>query len=320
MKAPRRAFMVLSSKALPYAFHCVETLLRNCVEDVALTLITDDAADKLALEHAFSNLSFAGKTLKVADKAEADARARETFANYPEIMSFREGHPCWRKITDPLAFSGVGDEAIILDPDLYFPNRFSFESTPETGVLLMRQGPNCLYPPEAVAHVFDAAVQLADHTDIGVAQLRAGAVDLAWLDNFLRRFNWRAYATYMHIESIVWAALAMRMGGGYFSPSAWRCWERGQVKRILIAAGAPGSLLLGMEPLQKLKCIHVSGPSKWWVVEAVAKGALRETGKVYDKPTKSAPYQEYTRGKFERSRRLKAVLRGIGYYKLTKSE
>lgn len=316
----RRIFCVLSAKALPYARHCVATLFANCLETVDLTLITDGPEDKRELEAALVDMAEpAGKAWRVADMADCDALAEETFADYPNIARFRRGHPCWRKCADPLLFIEQGEEAIILDPDLYFPNQFAFEQTPATGVLIMRQGPNCLYPPEAVERAFAIPVRLADHVDIGVAQLRMGGIDLAWLDDFLGRLGFDDFTDFMHIEAIVWSALGMAFGGGYLDPAAWRCWQRGQLKRVAIAAGAPGPMLLRLEPLSTVKCIHVSGPSKWWVVDAIEKGALKSFDGEFAEPTPIAPFIEFTKNRFDGQQRLKNFARRAGYYRLTKS-
>ena len=147
----RRVFCILAANALPYASQCVLTLFENCLEDVDLTLITDGPEDKTKIDAALgAEPSLQGKKWRVADKAECDARAQTVFARYSNIAKFRKGHPCWRKITDPLLFIEGDEEAIILDPDLYFPNKFTFEETPKTGLYLFHQGPNCLLPPEAV--------------------------------------------------------------------------------------------------------------------------------------------------------------------------
>ncbi len=61
---------------------------------------------------------------------------------------------------------------VLLDPDLYFPNTFRFEPTPEQGILLMWQRPNCLLPHKTVRAAMDAGIPLARHVDIGVAQWR----------------------------------------------------------------------------------------------------------------------------------------------------
>jgi hypothetical protein len=47
-------------------------------------------------------------------------------------------------ITDPLLLSCEDGEMVVLDPDIYFPNKFCFEATLNQGLLLMWQKPNCL--------------------------------------------------------------------------------------------------------------------------------------------------------------------------------
>lgn len=319
----RSVYCILSARALPYAMHCVRTLFENCVEDVSLTLLTDGPEDVAQVDEALKgDPSTAERDWRIFSEADCAARAKEVFADYPNLRAFRRGHPCWRKCTDPFLFAPSNDdgEMIILDPDLYFPNEFAFEPTPDRGLYLMRQGPNCLYPAPAVEAAFERGARMADHTDIGVAQLRADGIDLQWLDRFLGDYPFADYKDYMHIESIVWAALAMAFGGGYFDPAAWRCWERGHIKRVAIAAGVSGNLLLKLEPLDRIKCIHVSGVSKWWVVDAIKAGALKNEGARFVEPTPIAPFVEYTREKFARRQRLRGAARKLGYYRLTKSE
>ncbi|NNL90049.1 MAG: hypothetical protein HKP25_13360 [Marinicaulis sp.] len=317
----RRVFCILSSNALPYARHAVLTLFHNCLEEVDLTLITDDAEDKATIDAALAaEASLAGKKWRVADKDECDKRAQTVFAKHQNIAAFRDGHPCWRKVTDPLLFIERDEEAITLDPDLYFPNKFTFEETPATGVQIFYQGPNCLYPPAAVEKAFNIPVKLADHVDIGAAQVRLSAFDLDWFDWFCGALDWEEFTPFMHIEAIAWSALAMQLGGGYLDREAWHCWQRGHLKRVAIAAGFPGDKLLRMEPLDKIKCIHVSGPSKWWVVDAIKSGALKSGGAVFDQPTPIKPFIEYEYETFQRQQRTKDLARKLGYYKLTKSE
>jgi hypothetical protein len=313
----RRVFIVLSARSISYAKVCIETLLCNSLEPIALTLVTDDDDDKAVFEKLVSGVEAARDRWRVLTKADCDEIARERFARFPNLQALRDGHPCWLKITDPLLLSEPEDEAIILDPDLYFPNRFRFEPTPRTGVFVMRQGPNCLFPPEAVRRVMELGVPLAKHIDIGVGQLRGAAVDFEWLDWLLSGFRPAAqFSRFLHIEAIVWAALAMRHGGGHLNPTAWRCWERGHVKRMLVAAGVKGELLLKLEPLHRVKCIHVSGPSKWWVVDAVERGILRPMGRVLDKDTEMVPYRELTQARYRREQRVKKLGAKMGYGRL----
>ena len=191
----------------------------------------------------------------------------------PELRQFRHGHPCWRKITDPLLLSDDRDEMIVLDPDLYFPNRFRFEETPASGLLLMWQRPSCLLPDEVVEAAIGGGISLAHHTDIGVVQWRA-PVDLEWLNWVIRKLGSSQFPRHMHVESIVWAALAMKMGGGYLDPGSWVCWHRSQYKRLLVKFGVSGPSILEREQFSGIKCFHAGGVAKWWLAAAHTRGLL----------------------------------------------
>lgn len=305
---PRRVFIILSARALDYASSCISTLFAHVLEAVDLTLITDNAEDKVVLEDFLAGLDVHQHRWQVVTKADCDAIAEDRFAGLDGLKRFRQGHPCWLKITDPLLLSAPGEEAIILDPDLYFPNAFTFEPTPERGVMVMRQGPNCLFPPDAVWKTFDLGVQLANHVDIGVAQLNVNAIDLEWLDWLVGEIGTEEFTGFMHIEAIVWSAMAMRFGGAHLDPAKWRCWERGYFKRLLVAAGVNGRAMLRLEPLKDLKCIHVSGPSKWWVADAIKTSVLRPTGNLYERPSSPIPYRELTRERYQREQRIKLLI------------
>ena len=114
--------MVLSPRALPYARGTLQTLFRNCREPFELFLITDSTDDKNSLLEAMSEIGSASPNAwYVADKPECDDLAASRFRDLNQLRTFRDGHPCWRKITDPLLFARESDELILLDPDLYFP-------------------------------------------------------------------------------------------------------------------------------------------------------------------------------------------------------
>jgi len=234
---------------------------------------------------------------RVLGKEECDALAADYYRQFPAIRGFREGHPCWRKITDRPLFAAPGEEMVILDPDVYFPNRFTFEPTPERGLLLMWQRPHCLLPAECVRAAYGAPARLAHHTDIGVAQTRA-PLPLDWLEWFLGRLGGCDVPRVMHVESIVWAALAMRIGGGYLNPSKWICWHRSLLKRCLMRAGMTGPQLLRMERLQEAKCFHAGGVAKEWLVKAVERGWLKGTTD-QTQPTPIVPFEELTPARFE---------------------
>ncbi len=316
----RKVFILLSSHAMSYAHVCIRTMINNCLEPVHLRLVVDNAEEKEVFEREVLAINLPEHSrIEVISKEEVSFVLAQKYPNSLGLRKLHEGHPCWRKIIDPIVLSAPDDEIIVADPDLLFPNYFTFEKTLHNGVKMMRQGPNCLYPPEAVRRVFQMNVRLANHVDIGVAQVHAGAVDLDWLDWFARELDIDRYTPFMHIEAIVWSALAMRMGGEHLSSAAWRCWERGRIKRIAVSAGVPGHWALKLEPLDRVKCIHVSGPSKWWVTEAMASGSLKEFHNRYEKPTQGAPYAELTAEIYEREQRLKHLARKLGYYKLTGS-
>lgn len=314
----RGVYCVLSSRSLPYARHAMATLVERSVDDLDLTLITDSAADKAALVEAMQQLAVPPRhRWQVAEQAEADERASAMLARHPNIAAFRFGHPCWRKVTDPMLFAPPGGEMVILDPDLYFPNRFRFEPTPAEGLLLMHQQPHCLLPHEVVIRAYDQGIRLAHHTDIGVAQV-SNRLDLDFLDALIGRIGGKELPRAMHIESIVWAALAMHMGGGYLDPVHWHCWRNSQWKRVQRRFGASGRTVLRSERFQAMKCFHGGGIAKWWIPEALAAGDLPPPAELSEaKPP--MPYEELTRSGYEATQRLKSWARRAGYYRLVKS-
>jgi hypothetical protein len=308
-------FCVLSARSLPYARNAVESLTARCLDDIDLTLITDGADDKQALLEAMGEIEVPARhAWRVHDKAEADERAEPLLRAYPNVATFRNGHPCWRKITDPPLFAAAAAEMVILDPDLYFPNHFRFEATPASGLLLMHQPPSCLLPPEVVIAAYEARIRLAHHVDIGVAQLRNG-LDLEWLDWMLGRLGGSSLPRAMHIEAIVWAALAMRMGGGYLDPVHWHCWRKSQWNRLRLRLGAPGRAILRSERFADMKCFHAGGVAKWWVPEAVAEGDM-PVPRQLTATAPTLPFVELTRGDYDSTQRLKSWARRVGYYRL----
>lgn len=302
----------MSSRSLPYAHACIRSMLSNCVEKVHLRLIADNHDERKLLESETANYAVSGQSvIDVIAQEEVSDRLADTFPGLDGLRALHEGHPCWRKIIDPIALSASEDEIIVTDPDLYFPNQFDFEPTDDSGVKMMRQGPNCLYPPDAVRLAFEKNIRLANHVDIGVAQLRAGAIEPEFLDRLGRFLATDQFRSYMHIEAIIWSAIAMRIGGYHLDPKVWRCWERGRIKRLAVAAGFPGQHTLRFEPLSRVKCIHVSGPSKWWVQKGLENGTLKEYSNRICGATKGPDYVELLRPAYEREQRLKSIVRGV---------
>ncbi len=310
-----QVYAVLSPRSLRYALGGLADLFRNSIDPVDLHLITDSESDRETLSNAVSSLHPESRhTWSVTTENDlADAEASR-FAGLSNLRSFRHGHPCWRKITDPLLMSADGEEIILLDPDVCFPNRFRFEETPATGLKLMWQRPTCLFPPEVVRRAIEAGVRLAHHVDIGVAHWRGGP-DLGWLDWLIGRLGGDRLPRLMHVEAIVWAALAMREGGSYLDPRLWVCWHRTQVKRLRRVLGATGAEILADEPWRTMKCFHGGGEAKWLMHDLVARQRVTEVNEVTH-PGRVLPFVELTPTRYAWEQKAKNLLRTTGYYRV----
>jgi hypothetical protein len=319
--AARKLFMVLSPHSWSYAKVALRSLLANCEEDFELQLITDSKADKTFLSEAVAELAPAARhsCRFVAEDDLADAEASR-FAHYPNLRAFRHGHPCWRKITDPVLMGRFGEELILLDPDLYFPNTFRFEATPANGLLLMWQRPNCLLPSPVVRAALAAQIPLARHVDIGVSHWRMSedGAELDWVDWLLGKLGGGALPRAMHVEAIVWSAIAMKFGGGHLNPDAWACWHRTHGKRVLRKLGVSGNRILASEVWSGMKCFHAGGEAKWWLPDFVssAADAAEKPAQANVEPTAFIPFVELTRARYEREQSAKSFAAGLGYQKL----
>jgi len=298
---------------LPYARFGLQTLLLRSLDKLDLILITDTSDDRQKLERVAGNLENPRmhRLQVIAEEELADAEA-SVFGPRANLRNFRHGHPCWRKITDPLLIGGPGEEAVILDPDLYFPNFFRFEPPPLSGLLLMWQRPNCLLPAEVVQAAMRAGIGLAQQVDIGVAQWRTSA-DLDWLDWLLGKLGGAALPRAMHVEAIVWAAIAMREGGGYLDPHYWLCWRRTPAKRILRKLGVSGRWVLQSEPWHCIKGFHAGGEAKWWLGEIQKQ--TREIAN-FPEPGKVIPFVELTPAVYQREEARKRAVRRLDLFKL----
>ena len=308
--------MVLSPRALSYAALALRTLLGNCADDLELHLVTDSAADQGELERALETIGpEARHRCSVWSEADLAERELERFAGLPHLRAFRHGHPCWRKVTDPLLLREPGAEMILLDPDLYFPNRFRFERMPAEGLLLMWQRPNCLLPAEVVRRAFAEGIALARHVDIGVAHWRPADGMLPWLDEVIGRLGGAALPRAMHVEAIVWAAVAMRGGGGSLDPERWVCWRRSQGKRVRRKLGFSGEAILRSEPWETLKCFHAGGEAKWWLPEVVCAEAVpRDLSEVASGAV--LPFVPLTATRYACEQAAKTAVGALGYHRV----
>jgi hypothetical protein len=310
----RQVYMVLSPRALPYAKSCIESLLENSFQALELHLITDSDEDTLHLTETMEGLQPDKRhRWTVVGETELLDLEAGTFHGFDNLRVFRAGHPCWRKVTDPLLLSEPGEELVLLDPDVYFPNLFQFEATPESGLLLMFQRPNCLLPPEVVRSAMESGIPLADHVDIGVSHWRAGQ-DLEWIDWLIGKLGGKSLPRIMHVEAIVWAAIGMHQGGGYLDPVRWVCWHRTQLNRVKQKFGIAGEKILRDERWDNMKCFHCAGASKWWLQNCSTDLLRRRSDHL--EPSLILPFVEFTRSKFVRDQKAKGILRTLGYYKL----
>jgi len=314
----RQLYMVLSPHSLSYARLALRTLLSNSDESLNLHLITDSVADKQVLTDAVAPLvqgsQHACHVFSKDDLGDAEATR---FARLPHLRAFRHGHPCWRKITDPVLIGTPGEELVLLDPDLYFPNRFRFETTPASGLLLMWQRPNCLLPPQVVRTAIAAHIPLARHVDIGVAHWRLSEDfgELEWIDWLIGKLGGTSLPRAMHIEAIVWSAIAMRNGGGYLDPNFWVCWQRTQGKRLRRKMGASGDSILASEPWSRMKCFHAGGEAKKWLPAMESAGRIPNVA-THLEPGRALPFVELTSGRYEKEQTAKGLIAGLGYYRL----
>jgi hypothetical protein len=119
----------------------------------------------------------------------------------------------------------------------------------------------------------------------------------------------------MHIEAIVWAAIAMRIGGGYLPTEHWHCWRHSQRIRFLRKVRVPGHQLLRHEPFSTIKCFHAGGEAKHWL-EATRRRGWLDSESVLDSPGTVLPFEELTPCAYHREQAVKLWLRRFGYYSL----
>lgn len=311
--ALRHIYCVLSARSLPYARRCLASLLRNAAEPLSITLITDEQEDRGLLQEAMTSADNPSQhDWRILIKDDVDRIAEHRLAEYPAVRAFRNGHPCWRKITDPALVAGPGEDVIIVDPDVYFPNQFCFEPTPPTGICLMWQRPNCLLPEATVRSAFEQGISMADHTDIGVAQFRQ-ALDWGHLDTLIAKLGGAHLPRSMHVESIVWAELAVTMGGAHLDPVAWRCFDNSVLTRVRTKLGRPGYATLAALDIENMKCLHGGGVAKNWFPEAEQRGLLDSRSQL-KKPKAGRPYVLFLRSKFERKFALRRRAAQLGLY------
>ena len=181
----------------------------------------------------------------------------------------------------------------------------------------MWQQPNCLLPPQVVHHALAQGIALARHVDIGVAHWRVppSTDTLPWLDDLIGRLGGTSLPRAMHVEAIVWAAIALHGGGGSLDPERWVCWRRSQSKRIRRRLGVPGKVLLDSEPWSTLKCFHAGGEAKWWLPEIVNRAqAPRDLRTTASAPP--LPFLPLTGTRYGCEQWAKTLVGKLGYHRV----
>ncbi len=303
----------LSARSLPYASLCIRSLAENLEGDTAIHLLTDSAEDQAQLERAFADIGRIRVWLSDALWHDGANPMR----GYAGLERLRRGHPCWRKLTDPMLLAGEADQVVVIDPDVYFPRRFAFETVEDDTLRLMWQRPNCLIPFPVVETAFANGIAMADHVDIGIAQYR-GHLDLEWFDWLVETLG--ELPRVMHVEAILWSCLAMRMGGGYLDADRWHCWANTQWKRVRALAGAKPAAMLEAEDFRTCHAFHAGGTAKWWLAapgarDVLARLAVAPAGMSSPAPI-VRPFVPFTRGKFEWLKTRSRMLNATGYYRL----
>jgi len=303
----------LGASSLPYGALCIRSLAENLDGDEAIHLLTDSRSDQLRLQQAFADVTRI--KVQISDELWEDDSNR--IRRYAGLEKLRTGHPSWRKLTDPLLLAREGDDVAVVDPDVYFPRRFSFEKVGDGTLRLMWQKPNCLLPFSVVERAFVKGIAMADHVDIGIAQYRA-PLDLEWLNWLVESLGETPRKA--HVEAILWSCLAMRMGGGYLNSDRWRCWANTQWKRVLKKAGATPARMLSAEDFRSCLAFHAGGTAKTWLAAPGVRELLRHLaglpgGRPLAAPT-VRPFVPFTREKFEFLRKRARILAVMGYYKL----
>jgi hypothetical protein len=310
---PTLVAISLGAFSLPYASLCVGSLAENLDGDETIHLLTDTPGDQEQLQQAFADL----KRIKVQLSDALWEDGGNPMRKYAGLEKLRKGHPCWRKLTDPMLLARDGDEVVIVDPDVYFTRRFSFEKVGDGTLRLMWQKPNCLLPFSVVQTAFAKGIAMADHVDIGIAQYRS-PLDLEWLNWLVESLG--EMPRVMHVEAILWSCLAMRMGGGYLSPDRWYCWANTQWKRVLKKAGATPARMLSAEDFRSCLAFHAGGTAKAWLAEPGVGESLKLLARLPGgKPLGAAtvrPFVPFTKEKFGWLRKRGRILKAMGYYKL----
>jgi hypothetical protein len=303
----------LGASSLPYASICIRSLADKLLGDQQIHLLTDSPQDQKQLQDAFADIA----RINVHWSDELWTDSGNAMRRFPGIVRLRDGHPCWRKLTDPMLLANDGDEVVVIDPDVYFFRPFAFEPVGDASLRLMWQRANCLLPYSVIDAAFTRDIALADYVDIGIAQYRA-PLDLEWLDWVITALG-ELPANVMHVEAVLWSCLAMRMGGGYLDSTLWRCWENSQFKRIRSKLGATPAQMLALEDFSRAIAFHAGGAAKYWLATPGSEEQIKQLAALPSTGTASGkalhPFVPFSAKKFEWLKKRARTLEALGYYR-----
>jgi hypothetical protein len=257
-----------SASSIAYSQHCLHSLLYNCQTPISLTIITDTEKEIIAFKNLVRNWAYPSKhSIEVIGAETLQKIGLQRWAKYPNLIKYTQGHPCWRKVTDPFVLAKEGP-VVVIDPDVFFLRPFHFPVRSGKSITLMWQSPNCLYPAGAVDEAFATGMPLADHVDIGIAIVN-NRIDWEWLDQFLGGISLEKYSSFMHIEAIVWSALAMHQGGCYLHPKRWYCYQASWHHKLRRRLGFQQPISFSSTVTQHAIAIHAGGIAKHQIAKLI---------------------------------------------------
>jgi len=151
---------------------------------------------------------------RVIEKAEADELSLSKLTRYPACLTFRSSNVLFRKLFDlPLAASA---NLFYVDSDVYFCKPFTGLFTlneREQDVVFMDNGGES-YSVRPWHLIGPKALKLASAINTGIICLRAGCLDLDYVEYLLKQLG-HVFENH-HLwwaEQTCWAAVAMRLRG-----------------------------------------------------------------------------------------------------------
>jgi hypothetical protein len=206
--AKKEVFTLVSHSDTKTALVCLNSLFRQSVEPIRIVVLNDGTLDNYDKEQLHS----IGIGTRVIDKAEVEELCLSKLARYPTCSAFRSTNILFRKLFDLPLFTSA--DFFYADSDVYFFKPFVGLFTlneMEQDVLFMDNGTES-YSLRPWHLIGPKAARLASGINTGIICLRAGYLDLDYVEYLLRKLGhvFEQHHTWW-AEQTCWAALAMRM-------------------------------------------------------------------------------------------------------------